>query len=393
MNKRSALCLAAVSVALILISVAGTAFAQTPTYDPSARPMYVTLPAHANPYLEEQPASAGLPQWTFTWTSSHNNVKYNSVILGGNPSTSNATTTIEVGIIPIKMVYGSSNGNMTFDPNTTGQFGSLSTTQMINSSLIFKALVDYNQGGTDLGTTQYEDAYMRGNWWGYGVSKNTNYHLILKTLVGPEQTFTVPSDEGNVIANPWSGIPTGTADINWFDDQLQTVISKYSCTKIKEPCISPAVLPLFVTDNVYLTEDGGLCCIGGYHSANFGSPQQTYSYSTSIQQTSAPPDGIFSQDIAALSHEVGEWIMDPFTDNASPCINDNTILEVGDPLELDDTFGDYPYKVGSFTYHPQDLVFITWFGAPPTTSLDKWNGQTENVTTFQNENLGVCVVN
>jgi hypothetical protein len=389
MNKRVTLYLTAVSVALMLISLASTAFAQEPTYDPSARGRFVTLPPHANPYLsnEKSPASTNLPQWTFSWTSSYNNRAYNSVILGGNPSSSNATTTIEVGIIPIKMVYGSSNGNMTFDPNTAGEFGKYSTTTMVNDSLIFKSLVDYNQGGTDLGTTQYEDAYMRGNYWGYGVSKNTNYHLILKTLVGPEQTLDVPTSEGDVISNPWSGIPTGTADINWFDAQLQTIMAKYSCTKIKEPCIGPNVLPLFITENVYLTEGG--CCIGGYHSANGGAPSgQTYSYSTSIQDASVE---VFSQDIGALAHEIGEWIMDPFTTNSSPCPS-NGILEVGDPLETGPDFGDYPYTVDGFTFHPQDLVFITWFGAPAATSLDKWNGVQKDVVTFQNENLNVCQI-
>jgi len=197
-------------------------------------------------------------------------------------------------------------------------------------------------------------------------------------VLGPEQTFTVPAGEGDVINNPWSGIPTGTADINWFDEQLQTVITKYKQ-------INPSVLPLFITENVYLTEGG--CCIGGYHSANGPAPAgQTYSYSTSIQQAKVP---VFSQDVGALAHEIGEWIMDPFTENASPCPS-NSILEVGDPLENGPNFGDYPYTIGGFTFHPQDLVFITWFGAPPATSLDVWNGVTTNVVTFQNEKLAVC---
>ena len=390
MNKRFALYLTSVTVVLICVSLAGTAFAQAPTYNPSARAMYKTLPPHANPYLVVAP-SCNLTQWTFDWTSSYNNEKYESVILGTDPATTNTTTTFEVGIIPIKMVFGASNGNMTFDPNATGEFGTLSATQMVNGSLIFQSLVDYNQGGTDLGKTLYHDAYQRGDFWG-SIKTNTNYHILLKTLIGPEQTFTVPSSEGSVISNPWSGIPTGTADINWFDDQLQTVLSKYSCSKIKEPCISPGVLPLFIAENVYLTEFSE-CCIGGYHSANGPGPSgQTYSYASIVQQTNSPPDGIFSQDIAALSHEIGEWIMDPFTTNPSPC-PDNSILEVGDPLELDPTFGDYPYTVNGFTYHPQDLVFISWFGAPASTSLDVWNGVTKDVTTFQNENLSVCEVN
>jgi hypothetical protein len=81
--------------------------------------------------------------------------------------------------------------------------------------------------------------------------------------------------------------------------------------------------------------------------------------------------------------------MDPFTENSSPCPS-NGILEVGDPLENGPNFGDYPYTVNGFTYHPQDLVFITWFGAPASTSLDVWNGTTTDVVTFQNEVLNVC---
>jgi hypothetical protein len=362
-------------VALVCMSLGAVA-------QDSARPMFRTLPPH-NLFPNAVPANPAvqLPQWTFDWTSSYNNHAYATVIVGTNPSTTNTTTTVNVGIIPIKMVYGASNGNKTFDPTTTGEFGTMSTVQMVNNSPIFQSNVDYVQGGTDLGKTQYEDAYQRGNFW-TSVKTNTNYHLLLKTLIAPVQTFTVPVADGDVISNPWSGIPTGTADINWFDEQLQTVINKYSCSVIKEPCISANVLPLFVTENVYLTEFGE-CCIGGYHSANGPAPGgQTYSYSTSIQQAAVP---VFSQDVGALAHEVGEWIMDPFTVNPSPCPS-NSILEVGDPLETETgahDFGDWPYTINGFTYHPQDLVFITWFGAPKTTSVNSW-------VTFQGTSLNVC---
>jgi hypothetical protein len=382
MNKRSALYLTAVLVALIIVSLASVAFAQEPVYNPSARPMYVTLPPHANPYLQTQPATANLTQWTLSWKSSYNNRTYSTVIVGQNPSTNNGTTTVEIGIIPIKMVYGSNNGNMTFDPNKTGEFGSMSATQMINGSPLFQSSVDYNQGGTDLGKTEYHDAYQRGNFWSE-VQTNTNYHLILKTIIGPEQTFTVPSSEGEVTSNPWSGVPTGLADINWFDSQLQTVMAKYSCSKIKEPCIGPNVLPFFITENVYLTEFSE-CCIGGYHSANGGAPSgQTYGFTTLVQDASVP---VFSEDVGAAAHEVGEWIMDPFTTNASPCPS-NSILEIGDPLETEthpEEFGDWPYTVNGFTYHPQDLVFLSWFGQTPSTAVNSWH-------TFQGQpTLNVC---
>lgn len=367
--KRS-LILGTVLVALVCMSLAGIGFAQNPA---GVSPMFVTLPPHS--YYPVKPADPAvqLPQWTFQWTSSFNNRTFNTVIVGADPRSSNATTTVTVGIIPIKMVYGANNGNKTFDPSTP-YFGNFSTTQMVALSPIFKSEFDYKQGGVDLGTTQYIDAYQRGDFWS-AVQTNTKYHIMLKSVIGPEQTFNVPANFGNVISNPWSGIPTGTADINWFDQQLQTVIHSFSQ-------IQPNVLPLFITENVYLTSGG--CCIGGYHSANSGAPGgQTYSYSTQIQQAPVP---VFSQDVGALAHEVGEWLMDPFTQNASPCPS-NGILEIGDPLETETgvhDFGDWPYTISGFTFHPQDLVFITWFGAPPSTSVNNW-------VTFQGSpSLNVC---
>ena len=373
--KRSLITGSFITVLAVLVCLAGISVAQE-----AARPMYKALPPH-NYFPNAKPADPAvqLPQWTFSWKSSYDNRNFSTVIVGTDPSQNNTTTTVTVGIIPIKMVYGASNGNMTFDP-ASPYYKNYSTTQMVADSPIFQSLFDYTQGGTDLGKTQYEDAYQRGNFWG-SIKTNTNYHVIFKTVLGPEQTFTVPVAFGNVISNPWSGIPTGTADINWFDSQLQTVINKYKQ-------IQPNVLPLFITDNVYLTEFGG-CCIGGYHSANGPAPSgQTYSYSTSISQANVV-GGVFSQDIGALAHEMGEWLMDPFVDNPSPCPS-NSILEIGDPLETGPNFGDYPYTIDGFTFHPQDLVFITWFGAPASTSLDVWNGVSTDVVTFQNEKLSVC---
>jgi hypothetical protein len=366
MNKRSMPKMLAALIVLASVCLTGTVFAQDAGIYGQARPMFKVLPPHegTNAYM---PPSANLPQWTFTFT--YNGNTYNDVFVGTNPATTNTTTTIHWGIIPLKMVYGSSNGNKTFDPNTIYS-GNQTATQMIANSIIFKSLVDYNQGGTDLGKTQYEDAYTRGNFWG-DVKTNTSYHLLFaNAVIAPDQTLNVPAGDGSVISNPWSGIPTGTADINWFDAQLQPIMAHFKQ-------IQPNTLPIFLSYNVYLTEGG--CCIGGYHAANGIQPSgQTYMWTATISQAANP---VFSQDVGALSHEVGEWILDPFTDNNSPC----GIMENGDPLETEPNFGDFPYTVNGFTYHPQDLVFVDYFGAPASLAVNGWH-------TFQNETNanGVC---
>ncbi len=104
---------------------------------------------------------------------------------------------------------------------------------------------------------------------------------------------------------------------------------------------------------------------------------QTYAYATYVDTP-----GAFSEDVSAFSHEIGEWMDDPFIDNVVNC-KDNSIMEDGDPLENNANYGAYPYTVNGFTYNLQSLVFIGYFGAPPSTSVNSW-------LSFQNDEPAVC---
>jgi len=300
-------------------------------------------------------------------------------MVGTDPSKTNATTTVPVMIVPIKMVYGASNGNMTFDPLAVKLTNGQTLLQNVLASPLFTSTVKYVQGGTNVGQTQYIDAFQRANFWN-AVSKNTRYHVMLgKPTILPEQTIVVPQTSGGVQTNPFGKKPSGWMYVNDFDTAIQGFIAKLTQ-------LNPGVLPLFVSYDTYLTEDpaGAVCCIGGYHSA-LGAPPvgqtpttaQTYAYTTYEDE-----QGSFSQDISAMSHEIGEWVDDPFIDNSVNCA-DNQILEVGDPLENNPNNGTWPYTVGGFTYHPQSLVFLDYFGALPVTDLHSWYS-------FQNDEPGPC---
>ena len=154
MNHRCrALGVLAVLAIVCAFCFTATLSAQEPVYDPSAKPMFVVLPAR--PGVQPSGPVTPLTQWTYKWTYSGQNLS--AVIVGTDPSKTNTTTTVKIGIIPIKMVYGSSNGNMTFDPNTLYS-GGKTATQMIAGSPIFVSSVDYVQGGVDIGKTQIQDA-------------------------------------------------------------------------------------------------------------------------------------------------------------------------------------------------------------------------------------------
>jgi hypothetical protein len=348
---------------VVLASFAGTAYAQDNTQsEPPVQPRYMVLPAHLHP--EIPPAAASLPSWNGSFTYSGRNYSYNMV---GSAPSSNTSTTITTYIIPVKIVITSRSGSKTtFDPSHVLSNGNTVTTNT-TSSPIFDSSTTYTQGGVDVGTTQYIDAFQRANFWGT-VKTDTNSHLLLSETVLAEQTLSPTSTYGKT-GSPF-GFTAGEVDINWFDSQLPAIISRLG--------IQPNTFPIFLTYDVYLTQGGG-CCIGGYHSSE-GSVSNPQSYAEAAY---VDHPGAFSQDVSALSHEVGEWADDPLTvnynGNNTPC----GILEVGDPLENNSNYGAYHYTLHGFTYNLQDLVTLPYFGAPPSTTVNNW-------FTFQGESLSVC---
>jgi hypothetical protein len=363
MNRRNTfpLLLAALSVLTCSI-LTGTMLAQDePVIEPHAH--YTVLPAHLRSDVAPPPAS--LQSWNGTFTYGGSNYSYNMV--GAAPST-NSTATITTYIIPIKIVITPRRGSqIIYDPAHILSNGNSVTTNTLTSP-IFDSTTTYVQGGVNVGTTQYIDAFQRANFWGT-VQTDTNSHLLLSPSVLTEQTLSPSRTYGKT--GSVFGFTAALVDINWFDSQVPGLISKFG--------IQPNQFPIFLLYDTYLTQ-GGSCCIGGYHSSE-GSVSNPQAYA---EATYVDHPGAFSQDVSALSHEVGEWADDPLTvnynGNNTPC----GILEVGDPEEGFSNYGGFPYTLHGFTYNLQDLVTLPYFGAPTSTSVNGW-------LSFQgNSSLSVC---
>lgn len=355
--KRSSwiyLSVAALSACLSLAAWAQDAQVEKP------RPRYAVMAPHLRNDLLLVPA-ASLQTWNGSFNFGGTNYSYNMV--GAAPST-NASATITTYIIPVKIVITNRRGQKTtFDPSHVLSNGNTVTTNTLDSP-IFDSTTTYTQGGTDVGTTQYIDAFQRANFWGT-VQSNTNSHLLLNPTVLTEQTLS-PSRSFGTTGSPF-GFTAALVDINWFDSQVPTLVSNLG--------INPSQFPIFLLYDTYLTQSGQ-CCIGGYHSSEGSvSNPQSYAEATYVDHV-----GAFAQDVSALSHEVGEWADDPltvnFNGNNTPC----GILEVGDPEEGDANFGGFHYVLHGFTYNLQDLVFLTYFGAPSSTSLHGWLSFQDNTS-------------
>lgn len=330
-----------------------------------------TMPAHPlyrvlRPHLTQQTGPPLTPLTTWNGSFTYQNTTYNYNMVGTNPTTGTSTT-IKTFLVPIALSYKTSGGTTVFSPETKQSNGA-TPVQITEASPIFQNFDWKSPDGTDFGTTQYEDAFQRGNFWGT-VSSKTGYHVLLgKPTLAPLITLNVPAGDGSVGTE--FGVKVGLADINWFDSQIESLMTKYNTI------VTPNTFPIFITYDVFLTEGG--CCIGGYHSS-FGSASAPQAYGMFTYIGTA---GVFAQDVSALSHEAGEYIDDPLVVNTngniidSKCaqVNGSNILEVGDPEEGFSQdgylYGAYPYTLSGFTFHLQDLVYLPYFGAPSTTSAD-----------------------
>jgi hypothetical protein len=157
-----------------------------------------------------------------------------------------------------------------------------------------------------------------------------------------EVEWVVPAALGGQTPGAADGGNMAEIDINWFDEQQQNYIASAN--------VPGNVLPFFLTYNTCEGQFDGIelggCFAGAYHSATFSSNQP---------YLNAPWEG-FVPDLFILSHELGETLGDPFTNNISPCWFD-TNMETGDPVE---SFGmTVPFN--GFDYTLEDLVFYDWF--------------------------------
>ena len=290
--------------------------------------------------------SGTLQEWNGSF--SYNGTQYNYVMVGADPAT-NQGAVITTWIVPVKILLAS---GQTFDPLSGGPLSPLARTVL---SPLFDNTTTYIQGGVDVGTTQYIDAFQRANFWSI-VQQNPNSHLLLggpsaHIAVLPELTLNVPSGSGGIGA-PF-GHQVAEVDLNYFDSQISSYMAQ-------SHVINATGIPIFETTNTYLTENG--CCIGGYRSAQGPQTYMEFGY--------IGYEGDFGQDVSLLSAELGEWADDPLypAPNFTPCGE----LGVAGPLANTPNHGTYSYQLHDFTYHLQDLAFLRYFGGPADGSVNDW---------------------
>jgi hypothetical protein len=315
-------------------------------------------------------ANAQPPTWQGSFV--YQGTTYAYTMVGSNPANGGATY-IPVEIIPIDLQFVASNGSIQYlyidtpmchDPNT-----GVTLTQ---NSPLFQNYPFYSPlvNGVFLGNTQYTDAFQRASFWNQ-VSAN-GYHVMLTSVsVLPPQIVTVSSTNGSIVSR-FLGCTTvggmtaeGKVDRFFFNTTVQNLITSLG--------ISSGVLPIFLVRNTLFTSGtGGTIIEGGFHLAR-GVDPNTYIVA-SFDDPEIFGSGSMNQDTYFLSHELAEWMDDPFLNNSFRWVGGQvstcqTLIEVGDPLT---GFG-FTASLNGFTYHLSELAMLPWFSREmPSSAVNGW---------------------
>jgi chitinase len=275
---------------------------------------------------------------------------YPFTIVGAKPQ-SNGTTEVPVQIIPISLFFeefvDESGAPIVLDPGPI--------VSRVQSSPNFRSA----QYAT--GITQFADAVQRAQFYG---SAGKEWH----TLLGVPQILkplriAVPRGDAKVYRNPSTGVLYAIVDTDFFLSQLNTMIQMAN--------LAPDALSIALTSNVFLApqKDIKKCCVLGFHTSfDVGEMAQVKFIQTFIW-ASWVEQGILGSglaDVTPMSHEISEWMNNPFGGNVVPTwqvpnsSGCQSNLETGDPLALMPNAG-YPVLIDGFTYHPQNQVLMQWF--------------------------------
>lgn len=384
----------------VLSSAGFSAFGQSTARPPLSQKPSPTI-VHGPPLPVRISTVAGgsnsqLPVWNYQVISSRDGNLYQGLIVGRNPNSvgPSAEVSVKTQIVPIILkfqtvatafnfktgVFSTASGNARANP-TAPDPGCFAGSDNIPLKILVQSPVlraaDFNFGGTHVGDTQYTDAFQRANFWSQ-IDKD-HYHVLLDPVVLPPLVVTVPATEGlSVPANLFAPAftmcgPEGLVDINFFDAYVVSQLTKLNG-------VNPGTFPMFMIYNTGITAGDprnlANCCFGGYHSINPAGPLEFQTYSPFDFDVSGFFVSVFN-NTTAVSHEVAEWINDPYIINNTPpwghtgqvpgCQGN---LEVGDPLS--GTLQTRIAMPNGYTYQLQELAFFSWFFGAPSLGIHGW---------------------
>lgn len=302
------------------------------------------------------------PHFTSSFTVNGTTYPYTMV---GYPPRSGRASQFRSVIVPLRMNFSGFGRHgdiaVSFDPKDA-------VTNIVHSPM-------YRDARFANGFGQFGDMMQRATFWNK-MDREREWHVrMAEPLIMPTVNIEVTPETGTLFKD---------SNGNFFGDVLIDFLDSQAMTIMQLAHLDPDELPVFVTDDVTAEALG-------YHSAfavaNDDGTQtlQTYIYTSWLDPAKVDP---LIADVSTFNHELGEWLNDPFINNAVPdwmyppandpntVCSGNPFLEVGDPEGNGPTFADFPtvvITVDGVAYHLQDLVMLPWFAdEKPSSAQNGW---------------------
>lgn len=283
---------------------------------------------------------------SFAWQGN----AYPYSIVGNSPQ-AGGSTEVPTQIIPISMFFeeymDEDGSSLVLDPGPI--------LPRVKSSPNFRS------APYETGFTQFADAVQRAQ---FARTAGQDWH----TLLGKPQflrpvRIDVPRGAAKVYRNRSTGVVYAVVDTSFFISHLNTILQLEN--------LQVDSLAIALTSNVFLAPQSDVkrCCVLGFHTS-FDTGElaqvkfvQTFIWASWVDQGILGPN---LADVTPMSHEISEWMNNPFGSNVVPawqspngsgCQNN---LETADPLATMPNAG-YPVLIDGFTYHPQSQVLLQWF--------------------------------
>lgn len=230
---------------------------------------------------------------------------------------------------------------------------------------------NFRSASYQTGFTQFGDAVQRAQFF---RSMTQDWH----TLLGAPQplkplNILVPRGMGKVFRVPGTNTLYAVVDSAFFISQLNTIVQMAD--------LKPEALAIVLTKNIFLAPEADLkrCCVLGFHTAFDAGQHDDKQMVQTLVWASWTDQGILGTnlaDVTAMSHEISEWINDPFGSNFVPAWQyPSAVAGCQNTLETADPVAALPnstvaVNIDTFVYHPQTQVLLPWFTRQPSDAVE-----------------------
>jgi hypothetical protein len=305
---------------------------------------------------------------TFTGVVAVGRTRYTYTMVGSNPALRRArNVVVPVAILPMRLEFA--DGTVLDPTQPDACLGGRVPLAVTLQSPLFQDF-DYGQG-----PRQFLEQIRRMEFWQLtGPGKlNPGYSVRLAPSVLPTQTLALsPASVTQQVAclatggSQTMGHIEGDDFNNFVQDQVVAQFPKWG--------VNASTFVLILIPFVDFTTDGVETGVS-YHSI-LDTPQGVVTYAVA-QLGLAKPGNLVN--IGPQSHELAEWLDDPYGENPTPPWGNTgqvtsgcaPVLEVGDPLT--GTFLKPILMPNGLSYQPQETAFFSWFyDQVPSLGFDGW---------------------